>query len=89
MKNTAVAHRERARQSHVVRQSKNARACAEKMEFGTFLADTESRGFAKFFEFRERLVEPDAMLRRRHGCRGWMGGRCRRVMGCDYVERDG
>src|SRR6266481_2229016 len=27
-----------------------------------FLADTESRGFAKFFEFRERLVEPDAML---------------------------
>jgi len=26
------------------------------MEFGTFLADTESRGCAKFFEFRERLV---------------------------------
>jgi tryptophanyl-tRNA synthetase len=27
-----------------------------------FLEDTENRGFAKFFEFREKLVEPDAML---------------------------
>jgi len=27
-----------------------------------FLEDTENRGFAKFFEFREKLVEPDVML---------------------------
>jgi tryptophanyl-tRNA synthetase len=27
-----------------------------------FLADTGSRGFAQYFEFRERLVEPDVML---------------------------
>jgi tryptophanyl-tRNA synthetase len=27
-----------------------------------FLEDTENRGFAKFFEFREKLVEPDAKL---------------------------
>jgi tryptophanyl-tRNA synthetase len=38
------------------------RELALKEGIRNFLEDTENRGFAKFFEFREKLVEPDAML---------------------------
>ena len=61
---------ERPQLSHIVEEHGNRtsfvrakmRELALKDGIQNFLADTESRGFAKFFEFRERLVEPDAML---------------------------
>ncbi len=61
---------EKPQLSHIVNEHANRtsfvrakmRELALKDGIRNFLADTESRGFAKFFEFRERLVEPDAML---------------------------
>ena len=61
---------ERPQLSHIVEEHASRtsfvrakmRELALKDGIQNFLSDTESRGFAKFFEFRERLVEPDAML---------------------------
>src|SRR5712671_6668751 len=61
---------EKPQLSHIVEEHANRtsfvrakmRELALKDGIQNFLADTENRGFAKFFEFRERLVEPDAML---------------------------
>jgi tryptophanyl-tRNA synthetase len=52
-------------EEHVNRRSfvrAKMRELALKDGIRNFLEDTENRGFAKFFEFREKLVEPDAML---------------------------
>jgi tryptophanyl-tRNA synthetase len=61
---------ERPQLSHIVEEHANRttfvrakmRELALKDGIRNFLEDTENRGFAKFFEFREKLVEPDAML---------------------------
>ncbi len=61
---------EKPQLSHIVEEHANRtsfvrakmRELAIKDGIQNFLADTESRGFANYFEFREKLVEPDAML---------------------------